>query len=48
MEYQKIINVLYNTPNKPTKDKAKNRVEINNDVHGTYKSNSYINLNLQC
>ena len=42
MEYQKIINVLDNTPNQPTKFRTKNQVEINNDVHGTYNTNSQI------
>ena len=29
MEYQKIINLLGNTPNQPSKFKTKNSVEIN-------------------
>ena len=29
MEYQKIINLLDNTPNQPSKFKTKNSVEIN-------------------
>ena len=29
MEYQKIINLLDNTPNQPTKFRTKNWVEIN-------------------
>ena len=33
MEYQKIINLLGNTPNQPTKLRAKNWVEINDGVH---------------
>ena len=28
MEYQKIINLLDNTPNQPSKSRTKNRVEI--------------------
>ena len=32
MEYQKIINLLDNTPNQPIKFKTKNRVEINYDA----------------
>ena len=31
MEYEKIINLLENTPNQPTKFRAKNWVEINHD-----------------
>ena len=31
MEYQKIINLLGNTPNQPAKFRAKNWVEINDD-----------------
>ena len=39
MEYQKIINLLYNTPSQPTKFRAKNWVEINDEFRGTFKSN---------
>ena len=42
MEYQKIINLLDNTPNKPTKFRTKNWVEINGDSRGTYNTNSQI------
>ena len=42
MEYQKIINLLDNTPSKPTKFRTKNWVEINDDAHGTYNNNSQI------
>ena len=35
MEYQKIINLLDNTSNQPTKFRTKNWVEINDDAHGT-------------
>ena len=42
MEYQKIINLLNNTTNQPTKFWTKNWVEINNESHGTYKTNSQI------
>ena len=37
MEYQKIINLLDNTPNQPSKFRIKNWVEINDDLSGTYK-----------
>ena len=42
MEYQKIRNLLENTPNQATKFKTKNWVEINDDSHGTYNTNSQI------
>ena len=42
MEYQKIINLLENTPNQPTKFRTKNWVEINDDSRGTYNTNSQI------
>ena len=40
MEYQSIINLLGNNPNQPTKFRAKNWVEINDDLCGTYNTNS--------
>ena len=42
MEYQKIISLLDNTPNPPTKFKTKNWVEIDYDSRGTYNTNSQI------
>ena len=42
MEYQKIINLLDNAPNQPTKFRTKNWVEINDDSRGTYNTNSQI------
>ena len=36
MKYQKIKNLLDNTPNQPTKLSAKNWIEINGNVRGTY------------
>ena len=36
--------MLYNTPNYPSKFKTRNRVEINDDARGTYKTNSQINF----
>ena len=42
MEYQKIINLLYNTSNQPTKFSTKNWVEINDHTRGTYNKNSQI------
>ena len=41
MEYEKLINLLDNTPNQPPKFGTKNWVEIN-DSSGTYKTNSHI------
>ena len=42
MEYQKIINLLENTPNQPTKFRTKKWVEINDETRGTYNTNSQI------
>ena len=42
MEYQKIINLLDNTLNQPTKFRSKNWVEINDDARGTHNTNSQI------
>ena len=39
MEYQKIINLLDNTLNQPTKFTTKNWVEINNHARGTWNPN---------
>ena len=39
MEYQKIINLLDNTPNQPTKFKTKDWVEINDDSRRIYNTN---------
>ena len=40
MEYQKIINLLDNTPNQPTKFRTKNWVGTNDNVRWTYNTNS--------
>ena len=42
MEYQKIMNLLDNTPNQPSKFRTKNWVEISDDAYGTYKTNVQI------
>ena len=42
MEYQKIINLLDNTPNQPTSFRTKNWVEINDVASGTYNRDSQI------
>ena len=42
MEYQKTINLLDNTSNKSSKFRAKNWIEINDDIRGTYSLNKNI------
>ena len=42
MKYQKIINLLDNTPNQLSKFRTKNWVEINNDSRGAYNVNTQI------
>ena len=42
MEYQKIINLLDNTPNQPSKFRTKNWVEINDESRGTCNKGSQI------
>ena len=42
MEYQKIRNLLDNTPNQPTKYRTKNLIEANDEPRGTYNTNSPI------
>ena len=42
MEYQKIINLLDNTPNQPSKIRTKSWIEINDDSRGTCNTNSQI------
>ena len=42
MEYQKIINLLVNTPNQTYKFKAKNRVQINDESQGIYNEDNQI------
>ena len=44
MEYQKIINLLDNTPNKPTKFRTKNWVKINDESRGTYSKDNQISF----
>ena len=39
MEYQKIINLLDNTPIQPSKFKTRNSVEINDDSRETFNVN---------
>ena len=42
MEYQKIINLLDNTPDQPSKFRTKNWVEINGESRGGYTTGSDI------
>ena len=42
MEYQKIINLLVNTPNQSTKFRTKNWVETNYESRGMYNTNSQV------
>ena len=42
MEYQKITNLLNNTPDTPSKIKTKNWVERNDDLQGVHSINSRI------
>ena len=42
MEYHKIINLLDNTSNEPSKFRAKTLVKINDESRGTYIANSQI------
>ena len=42
MEYQKITNLLHNTPKQPTKFRTKYWVEVNDDTRGTYNTDSQI------
>ena len=42
MEYQKIINLLDNAPNQPSKFRTKNWVGINDESRGTYITGAQI------
>ena len=42
MEYRKIISLLDNTSNQPSKFRTKNWIEINHQSRGTYNTNSDI------
>ena len=44
MEYQKIINLLDNTPNQPSRFWTKKCVEINDNTRGQYNTISQINF----
>ena len=47
MGYQRIINMLRNTSNQPSKFRAKNWVEINDESRRAYDSNNQIKFKLQ-
>ena len=42
MEYEKIINLLENKQNQPSKFRTKRSVEVNDESRGTYSANSHI------
>ena len=42
MENQKIINLLDNAPNQPSKFRTKNWVDINDESRGTYNTGAQI------
>ena len=42
MEYKKIINLLDNTPDLPSKLKTRNLFEINDELRETYNENNQI------
>ena len=46
MEYQKMINLLENKPNQPSKFKTKNWVEVNNESCGFYNVKSQIKFKM--
>ena len=48
MKYQKIINFLDNTLNKPSNFATKNGFEINDDASGIYSTNSQTKFKTQC
>ena len=48
MEYRKIINLLDNTPNQPSKFRTENYVEINDDSRGRILQTAKLSLKMQC
>ena len=46
MEYQKVINLLGNAPNQPSKFRTKNQFEINDDSRGTYYKDSQMKFKI--
>ena len=47
MEYQKVINLLQNKQNKPSKCRTRNWVEKNYESQGTYKASIKNEFKLQ-
>ena len=47
MECRKIVNLLDNASNEPSKFRTKNWIEINHDIRGAYSPNK-LDLKLQC
>ena len=45
MEYQKIVNLLNDESNQPSKFRTKNWVEINDDIREAYSPNRLIRFN---
>ena len=45
MEYQKIINLLEDTSNEPSKFRTKKWVEINGDLRGRYSADIQVKFN---
>ena len=48
MKHEKIMNLLDNASNQPSKFRTKNWVEMNDESRGGYTTGSDINLKLQC
>lgn len=46
MEYKKTINLLENTPNRPSKFRTKICVDMNDNVRGKYNINIQIEYNI--
>ena len=46
MENRKIINLLDNSTNQPSKIRTKTWVEVNDDICGTYNTNSKIKFEI--
>ena len=46
MKYQRILNLLDNASNQPSKFRTKNWVKINDDSRGTYNTNSQIKFKM--
>ena len=42
MEYKKIVNLLDNTPNQPTRSRTQNWVKINDESRGMYNEDNQI------